>query len=242
MSSAPFYTATSGSDGDGTESVQGNHSQLDADAAAVGGEIRRPTHVQTKEPPSALPKPPTISAVQLVVLALLSPLLVVLLLLYAVCASPFILSGYCAGQPSSSLRQPALSEADRSTRHAKYIRNSRGLWLYIRAWLPSSKVRGVVFVMHGLGEHISRPGYEELAQRLVAAGYAVHAMDNAGHGRSTGVRSYTERWHCFVDDQLLFIHSLDSQYHSSTPRFIFAHRSDRHTRSAATARSMLCCC
>ena len=198
-------------------------------ALAVGGEIHRPSHFHTKEPPPPLPKPPTISTAQLVLLFLLLPLILVLALLYAICASPFLLSGYCAGQPSSATRQPPLSDTEQSSRHARYIRNSRGMWLYTRQWLPDSEVRGVVFVMHGINEHISRPGYEELAQRLVTAGYAVHAMDNTGHGLSTGVRAYTERWHCLVDDQLLFIRSFDSHYHSSTPRFIVAHRSASHT-------------
>ena len=207
----------------------------------VAGEMHRPNHYQSKEPPPALPNPPTLPPVLLVVLIILSPIILLIVLLYALVALPFILSGYCAGQPSSARRQPSLSDDERSVRHAKYMRNSRGMWLYTRAWLPSSEPRGVVFVMHGLGEHVNRPGYDELGQRLVAAGYAVHAMDNAGHGRSTGVRSYTEKWHCFVDDQLQFIRSLDTEYQPNTPRFIFAHRSHTlrsHNTVAATPRSV----
>ena len=227
MSSAPLHTARN-SNGDSTDSVDGARRPLNGDDEAVGGETRRPSHHSTKQPPPAVPKPPGLTTVQLLLVALLSPLLLLLVLLYALCASPCLLSGYCAGQPSSGRTQPPLSDSDRSSRHASYLRNSRGLWLYTRAWLPSAEPLGVVFVLHGLGEHISRPGYEELAQRLVVAGYAVHAMDNAGHGLSTGVRSYTERWHWYVDDQLQFIRSLDSTYHNSKPRFIVAHRSDKH--------------
>ena len=241
MSSAPLQSAVSGSDGDSIDSGP----SLQRDGEEVGGEIERPTHYKTTEPPPPLPKPPAVTAAQLVLLVVLSPLVVLLVLLYAVCASPCILSGYCAGQPGSARRQPALSAVDKSSRHAEYMENSRGMWLYTRAWLPSSEPRGVVFVMHGLGEHVSRPGYEELARRLLAAGYAVHAMDDAGHGRSTGVRSYTERWHCFVDDQLQFVRSFDTHYHHSKPRFIFAHRSTQHTRTHTSTSLMLssrrCC-
>jgi acylglycerol lipase len=41
-----------------------------------------------------------------------------------------------------------------------------------------------VVISHGLAEHAGR--YEHLAGRLVAAGYAVYAVDHRGHGRSGG--------------------------------------------------------
>ena len=219
MSSGPSHTAAAGGDAVGSSSVEG----MPADATAAAYEIRRPTYYNPDAPPPPSAVPPAPTTGQLVLLAVLSPLLLLGVGLYAVCASPFILSGYCAGQPSSARRQPALT-ADDTARRAAYMRNSRGLWLYTRAWLPaSSDVRGVVVLIHGLDEHCSRPGYEELAARLVAAGYAVHAMDHAGHGRSTGLRSYTERFHFLVDDQLAFVHSLDSAYAHTTPRLVFGH-------------------
>jgi alpha-beta hydrolase superfamily lysophospholipase len=44
-----------------------------------------------------------------------------------------------------------------------------------------------VQLVHGLGEHVLR--YEHVAQRLVAAGYAVYGDDHRGHGR-TGMEQY----------------------------------------------------
>lgn len=46
--------------------------------------------------------------------------------------------------------------------------------------------RGMVVLVHGLGEHIGR--YEKLAHRLNAWGFAVRGYDHYGHGVSDGVR------------------------------------------------------
>lgn len=52
---------------------------------------------------------------------------------------------------------------------------------HVYRWRPA-RARGVVQIVHGLAEHAGR--YARLAQRLVAAGYAVYAQDLPGHGRS----------------------------------------------------------
>ncbi len=46
--------------------------------------------------------------------------------------------------------------------------------------------RGLVFIVHGLGEHAGR--YEVLAERLNSWGFAVRAHDQYGHGESDGER------------------------------------------------------
>lgn len=51
------------------------------------------------------------------------------------------------------------------------------------AWAAPERPRGVVQIAHGLAEHGAR--YDRLAQALVEAGYAVHAVDHRGHGHST---------------------------------------------------------
>ena len=49
----------------------------------------------------------------------------------------------------------------------------------------------MVVLVHGAGEHSGR--YEHVAERLVADGYAVHALDHRGHGRSQGPRALIDR-------------------------------------------------
>lgn len=51
---------------------------------------------------------------------------------------------------------------------------------------PRRVPRAVVLIVHGLGEHAWR--YDTLATELNAAGYAVRAYDQRGHGESAGQR------------------------------------------------------
>ena len=65
------------------------------------------------------------------------------------------------------------------------MRTTDGLQLVLRRW-PLAGARGQVLIVHGLGEHGGR--YEALAGALNAAGFAVAAHDQRGHGQSPGAR------------------------------------------------------
>ena len=66
--------------------------------------------------------------------------------------------------------------------------SSDGQTLAVQDWLPTrgEPVRGLVLVVHGLGEHAGR--YDAIAKRLNAWGFAVRGYDQLGHGDSAGVR------------------------------------------------------
>ena len=70
-----------------------------------------------------------------------------------------------------------------------------GLELFWRWWrdgrADSTPPTALVVLVHGAGEHSGR--YEHVAQRLVGAGCAVHAIDHRGHGRSQGPRALIDR-------------------------------------------------
>jgi acylglycerol lipase len=69
-----------------------------------------------------------------------------------------------------------------------------GLELFWRWWRrdrPGRAPAALVLLVHGAGEHSGR--YEHVAQRLVAAGFAVHAIDHRGHGHSQGPRALIDR-------------------------------------------------
>jgi alpha-beta hydrolase superfamily lysophospholipase len=55
-----------------------------------------------------------------------------------------------------------------------------------------------VIVVHGLAEHSGR--YEHVGAHLAAAGCAVHAYDQQGHGKSGGVRCHARRFAHLLDD------------------------------------------
>jgi alpha-beta hydrolase superfamily lysophospholipase len=57
-----------------------------------------------------------------------------------------------------------------------------GVEVFCRSWTPSGSARGVVLVVHGASEHSGR--YARFATVLGDHGYAVHAIDLRGHGRT----------------------------------------------------------
>jgi alpha-beta hydrolase superfamily lysophospholipase len=64
--------------------------------------------------------------------------------------------------------------------------DAEGVTIHYYVW-RSGTPKAVVHLIHGLGEYATR--YEQFAQDLVAAGYAVYAGDLRGHGQ-TGMQQY----------------------------------------------------
>jgi alpha-beta hydrolase superfamily lysophospholipase len=65
---------------------------------------------------------------------------------------------------------------------------ARGGRIFWHSWAPGHAPRGVIVLVHGAGEHSGRYGH--VVSRLVSEGYAVHAADHRGHGRSDGPRAF----------------------------------------------------
>ncbi|KAE8663944.1 Alpha/beta-Hydrolases superfamily protein isoform 3 [Hibiscus syriacus] len=98
---------------------------------------------------------------------------------------------------------------------------ARGDTLFIQTWSPASvKIRGVVFVMHGLNEHSSR--YNDFAERLNAEGFKVYAMDWIGHGGSDGLHGYVHSLDYAVADMKLLLQRILSE-NTGLPCFCFGH-------------------
>jgi len=62
-----------------------------------------------------------------------------------------------------------------------------GVQIFATSWLPEGPPRDHLVLTHGYGEHLGR--YYAVAEFLTAAGYAVHALDHRGHGKSGGARA-----------------------------------------------------
>jgi alpha-beta hydrolase superfamily lysophospholipase len=73
--------------------------------------------------------------------------------------------------------------------------------------------RGVVLIVHGLGEHAWR--YDPLAQHLNAWGFCVRAYDQRGHGQSDGARGVIPRDNALLDDLAEVIE--DTRRHIAEP-------------------------
>ncbi len=95
-----------------------------------------------------------------------------------------------------------------------------GLTIFHRAWLPDGDPKAVVLLFHGLGEHSGRYGH--VAEALVDRGYAVHALDHRGHGRSEGKRVFVRDYGEFQRDLVQF-RRLVEQEHTRLPLFVLGH-------------------
>jgi len=66
------------------------------------------------------------------------------------------------------------------------IETPDGSTLKLRQWPAADAPRGLVLIVHGLGEHIGR--YAHVAAYLNGLGWSVAGIDQRGHGRSGGAR------------------------------------------------------
>jgi acylglycerol lipase len=73
-----------------------------------------------------------------------------------------------------------------------------GVRIFARSWHPARTPRGLVAVVHGFNSHSAYYGW--VAERLVARGLAVYALDLRGRGRSEGERYYVETFDDYVSD------------------------------------------
>ncbi len=95
-----------------------------------------------------------------------------------------------------------------------------GLRLYWQAWLPDEEPKASIVLAHGYGEHGGR--YGTLVDRLVPRGFAIHALDHRGHGRSEGPRGHVGRFAEYVAD----LHALRVRVEESQrglPLFVLGH-------------------
>lgn len=90
---------------------------------------------------------------------------------------------------------------------------------YRRSWLPSEPSR-VMLLVHGYAEHAGR--YDEMAMHFAERGFAVHAYDQAGHGRTAGPRGHVDRFARLVDELVRFI-ELVRLDHPGLPQTLVGH-------------------
>src|SRR5688572_28409582 len=101
--------------------------------------------------------------------------------------------------------------------------SSEGDNLAVQDWpLPDGvALRGVVVLVHGLGEHAGR--YDHVARRLNSWGFAVRGYDQYGHGESDGVRGALPTETRLVDDLADVIDSTRTRMESGTPLILMGH-------------------
>ncbi|XP_075075743.1 uncharacterized protein LOC107808804 [Nicotiana tabacum] len=98
---------------------------------------------------------------------------------------------------------------------------SRGDTMFTQSWTPVSlKVRGLVFLLHGLNEHSGR--YDDFAKKLNANGYKVYGIDWTGHGGSDGLHAFVPSLDYAVNDMKNFLSKVLDE-NPGLPCFCFGH-------------------
>ena len=82
-------------------------------------------------------------------------------------------------------------------------------------------LRGVVLLVHGLGEHAGR--YDRLARQLNDWGFAVRGYDQYGHGESGGPRGGLPTDTRLLDDLADIVDSTRTRMHATTPLILLGH-------------------
>lgn len=106
--------------------------------------------------------------------------------------------------------------------------------LHAQAWLPDRDPGVVIVISHGLAEHGGR--YAAVAERFVARGYGVYALDHRGHGRSSGPRANIERFSYLVSDLGTFVGRTQRQHPDAT-LFLLGHSMGGAIALASTLRN-----
>jgi acylglycerol lipase len=95
-----------------------------------------------------------------------------------------------------------------------------GVDIFAQDWRPDGEIKGVVCLIHGLGEHSGR--YQHVAQNFTRAGYAISTMDLRGHGRSGGIRGHFPSYDIVMQDIHQLLNATQTMF-PNKPLFLYGH-------------------
>ncbi|XP_059655505.1 caffeoylshikimate esterase [Cornus florida] len=82
-----------------------------------------------------------------------------------------------------------------------YERNSKGVEIFCKSWLPKAgdRIKGAVCFCHGYGDTCTF-FFEGIAKQIAASGYGVYGIDHPGFGLSEGLHGYIPNFDYIVDN------------------------------------------
>jgi alpha-beta hydrolase superfamily lysophospholipase len=92
--------------------------------------------------------------------------------------------------------------------------------VYAQSWLPDDQLKGIICLIHGLGEHSGR--YARWAELFVQAGYGMLAPDLPGHGRTEGRKAYVKSYQILLDQVDLVLQQAEILF-PGIPRILYGH-------------------
>jgi alpha-beta hydrolase superfamily lysophospholipase len=105
--------------------------------------------------------------------------------------------------------------------HTEFDRMSfDGLKLYFQLWQTDQSSKGIVSLVHGLGEHSGR--YSHWAALLNDAGYDLITYDLRGHGKSEGLRGHINSFEEYLADTDILLEEAKGKF-SGKPIFLYGH-------------------
>ena len=99
------------------------------------------------------------------------------------------------------------------------IKSKDGLLLSGQSWIPEG-IKGIICLVHGLGEHIGR--FASMAEYMNCNGIGIMGIDLRGHGKSEGSRGHTPSYDHLLDDLELLVEKAKVDF-PSVRVFLFGH-------------------
>lgn len=78
------------------------------------------------------------------------------------------------------------------------LTTSDGLHLAGEYYTPAGELKGIIVLLHGMGEHFGR--YKHVAEFFMTIGYATVGIDHRGHGKSQGKKGHTPSYDQLMND------------------------------------------
>mgnify|MGYP002631984184 CR=1 FL=1 len=101
------------------------------------------------------------------------------------------------------------------------IRGHDGTPLRLLTWAADHEPRGLLILVHGLGEHVGR--YDAIAKAFNAIGVTVVGGDHRGHGRSGGLRGHVDGFDEYTADVACVVRHAQATLGDELPWFVLAH-------------------
>lgn len=95
-----------------------------------------------------------------------------------------------------------------------------GIRLYFQGWLVDDGQKGVICLLHGLGEHSGR--YAHWGALLNQSGYSLLTYDLRGHGKSGGMRGHVSSFDDYLKDTDQFLKEAEVRF-PGAPCFLYGH-------------------
>jgi alpha-beta hydrolase superfamily lysophospholipase len=92
--------------------------------------------------------------------------------------------------------------------------------VYAQSWQPEEELKGIICLLHGLGEHSGR--YARWAGLFVQEGYGMLGSDLPGHGQTAGRKAYVENYQVLLDHVDLVLEQTGNLF-PGVPRILYGH-------------------